>query len=91
MVLELATFQVDDVVLGSETRLVQRVLSIDAEELRTILLEDDEFEDVGIDIARPGEDVRRFLKWVRNLSSEKNHSNPDSLASCLSSFRAWVN
>lgn len=58
MALELATFQVDDVVIGSETRFVDGVLSINPEELRTLLLRDGYFADIDIEIVRPGEDSR---------------------------------
>jgi len=56
--LDLATFKVTDVVLGSETRLRDGILAVNAEDLKSILLANDAFEDVSIDVARPGESVR---------------------------------
>lgn len=58
MVLELATFQIDDLIPASETKLVGGILSINIEELKSLLVEDSLFADVGIEIVRPGEDVR---------------------------------
>src|SRR5262245_9506698 len=58
MSLELATFQIDDIVFGSQTKLDGRTLSVNGEELKSLLLEDSLFVDIGIDIVRPGEDAR---------------------------------
>jgi sarcosine reductase len=57
--LDLATFEVRDVVLGRETRLSGGVLSINVAELKARLLEgNDFFEDIGVDVVRPGQPVR---------------------------------
>jgi glycine reductase len=58
MTYELASFPVRYVLLGTETRLSSGILSVDAAELRAILLADDRFADVAIDVVRPGEAVR---------------------------------
>ncbi len=58
MSLELATFKVEDVVLGPETNFVGGVLSVNVEKLRARLLEDVSFEDVLIDVVKPGEGAR---------------------------------
>lgn len=56
---ELASFEVRDVRLGSTTVLRDGVLTIDADELRTRLLEDNEwFSDITVDIVHPGESAR---------------------------------
>jgi glycine reductase len=57
--LDLATFEVRDVVLGRETRLSGGVLSVNVGELKARLLEGNEcFEDIGVDVVRPGQPVR---------------------------------
>jgi glycine reductase len=58
MRLELATFEVRDIVLGTETALADGVLTVDEHALRELLLVDDHFADVTIDVVRPGDDVR---------------------------------
>jgi sarcosine reductase len=44
--------------LAERTELANGTLSLNAEELRALLLADDDFEDVEVDVVRPGEDVR---------------------------------
>lgn len=58
MKLELATFEVGDVILGNETVLGDGVLTIDEQALKELILRDDHFADVTIDVVRPGESVR---------------------------------
>jgi glycine reductase len=58
MKLELRTFEVTDVVLGSETALSSGVLTVDGGALKELLLRDDHFADVAIEVVRPGDDVR---------------------------------
>lgn len=58
MRLELGAFEVKEVVFGAETGFRDGVLSIDREALRAHLLADSPFEDIEMDIARPGEETR---------------------------------
>jgi len=58
MRLELRTTIVDDVHWSGATRLAGGVLEIERDELRTLILEDAAFEDVTLDIVRPGDSVR---------------------------------
>ena len=58
MLLELATFRIDRVVLGSETALQERTLIVNPEAIRNIFLHDSVFADVTVDVAHPGESVR---------------------------------
>ena len=58
MRLELDSFQVDDVVFSSETRLEGKTLYVDQCELKDRLLPNPYIEDIEVDVARPGERVR---------------------------------
>ena len=58
MRLEVGTFSISDVAFGTETGLKDGALAIDRDALRRHLLEESLFEDIEIDIARPGESVR---------------------------------
>ncbi len=58
MRLDLATYQVTNIRFGAHTVLRDGVLEINAEELRELLCQDPALEDVGVELARPGEQVR---------------------------------
>ena len=58
MRLELATFRVENVAFGPETRLSGGTLYVNRDELKAHLLPDPNIEDVIIDVARPGESAR---------------------------------
>jgi glycine reductase len=58
MRLEMATNVVGEVRWGAATRLASGVLEIDRESVRRLILEDDAFADVALDVVRPGESVR---------------------------------
>jgi glycine reductase len=58
MRLEMATNVVGEVRWGAATRLASGVLEIDREAVRRLILEDDAFADVALDVVRPGESVR---------------------------------
>ncbi len=58
MKLELAVKQIRDVRLAGETAVRGDTLFIDADELKSILLQDKRIGSVDIDIAKPGEDCR---------------------------------
>lgn len=58
MRLELATFKVTDIRFSDSSRLDDGVLFVDREALRALLLPDDAFEDVAIEIVRPGDQAR---------------------------------
>lgn len=58
MRLQMSTTSVSDVRFSDRTRLEGGVLEIDREALRQLLLDGEAFEDVSLDIARPGESAR---------------------------------
>ena len=58
MALELGTFEVTDVVLGSETAYRDGLLTIDPAEIRARVLQNPRFTDVTVDVVKPGERVR---------------------------------
>src|SRR5437879_13839778 len=58
MQLEMATFKVAEVKLGTQLRLRAGVLEVDPEGLRALLLADGQFEDVAIHIVKPGDNAR---------------------------------
>jgi glycine reductase len=58
MRLEVSTNVVREVRFAEATRLGGGVLEIDREALRALILEDDAFEDVALDVVRPGDSVR---------------------------------
>ena len=58
MRLDIASYPVTEVAFGPKTELRNGTLIIDKEELRGQVLEDSAFEDVDIDLARPGQSVR---------------------------------
>ena len=58
MRLELGSFPVRDLVFGSRTEYRQGVLSVNTDELKAFLLKDSPFQDIEIDVARPGEKTR---------------------------------
>jgi sarcosine reductase len=58
MRLELGTTRVSDAVLSSATRLTGGVLEVDARALRELLLDDEAFDDVALEVVRPGDAVR---------------------------------
>ena len=58
MRLELHKVKIEDVQWGDATEVENNVLYINREEITDMLLEDDRFESVEVDLARPGERVR---------------------------------
>ena len=56
--LEIASFDVDDVVVGSPTSFVDGTLTIDVEELKAEALHGEYLGDLSIEIVKPGDDVR---------------------------------
>ena len=58
MRLEMSSFQVDNVVLASRTRLSGNTLYVSEKELKGHLLPDPYIEDIRFDVARPGESTR---------------------------------
>jgi len=56
--LELLTYEVKDAAMDHQTALQAGTLTINAVELRSLLLEDSYFDDVVFDVVRPGEDAR---------------------------------
>jgi glycine reductase len=76
MRLEMATTTIRDVEFSKATRLDGGVLAIDREELRRLLLEDDAFADVSLDIARPGDSAR--IIHVMDVAEPRWKSPPGS-------------
>ena len=58
MKLELRRIHIKDIRLGKETTVKDGVLTVNEEELKSKLMEDERIKDIKIDIARPGEKVR---------------------------------
>ncbi len=58
MKLLLKTFMVTDIALDEKTELRKGVLSVNADDLRAVLLKDEVIADVTFDVARPNESVR---------------------------------
>ena len=58
MKLELGYVKVTDVVLGTESKYEDGVVSIDVEAVRKMILENEKIADVQLDVAKPGESTR---------------------------------
>ncbi|HLN61354.1 MAG TPA: glycine/sarcosine/betaine reductase component B subunit [Symbiobacteriaceae bacterium] len=58
MKLELGRIFIRDVQFGAETRVANGVLTVNREELRSLILADERLVEVELDVARPGESVR---------------------------------
>lgn len=58
MKLEIGNILIHDVQFGSETKVDNHVLYVNAEEIKAIVLENEHIKDVSIELARPGESKR---------------------------------
>lgn len=58
MKLELGRINIKDIKFGSKSEISNGVLTVDAEAVKKLVLEDDKLKDVKLDIAKPGESVR---------------------------------
>ncbi len=58
MKLELGKVRIDDVQFGSETKIVDHVLYVNAQELCDLVLQDDRLTDCRVELAHPGESIR---------------------------------
>tara|TARA_B100000029_G_scaffold516495_1_gene630257 strand:+ start:2684 stop:3997 length:1314 start_codon:yes stop_codon:yes gene_type:complete len=58
MTLELAYFDIEEIVFGDRTHLEGCTLVVDHDTLRSQLLEDEHFDDVTLHLAHPGDDTR---------------------------------
>ena len=58
MKLELGEIHIKDVVLGNESKIIDGVVTVDTEELKSLILEDEHLVDVKFDVAHPGESTR---------------------------------
>ena len=56
--LTMHTIDIGDVVLGDETGVADGTLTVDADEVRSLVLEDSRIADVSLEVARPGESAR---------------------------------
>ena len=58
MKLELGCVQINDIQFASESKVENGTIYVNAEELKALLLEDENLKSVSLDIAKPGESVR---------------------------------
>ena len=58
MKLELGIIPIKDIQFGPQSKVDQNTIYVNAEELKALLLEDENLKSVELDIARPGESVR---------------------------------
>lgn len=58
MKLELGCVQINDIQFASESKVENGTIYVNAEELKALLLEDENLKSVSLEIARPGESVR---------------------------------
>lgn len=58
MKLEMGYINIKDVVLGSESKIVDGVLTVDTHAIEELILEDEHLKSVKFDVAKPGESVR---------------------------------
>lgn len=58
MKLELGIIPIRDIRFGSESKIEDGTIFVNAEELKTILLEDENLKSVELEVARPGESIR---------------------------------
>lgn len=78
MRLDIAKFHVTDVVFSDTTRLADGVLYVNKDELRGLVLQDDHFADVEIDLARPG-DRTRIINILDVLEPRHKVSGPSTV------------
>ena len=64
MRLELASFNVDRIILANETRLSNRELLVDAGAVKDLVLSEELFEDVQVHAVHPGDQVRILHAWT---------------------------
>lgn len=77
MRLDLGTYEVNDIRFGSRTALRNGVLEINAGELRQLLCQDPALEDVSVELARPGEQVR-IVHIMDTVEPRVRVTNPGS-------------
>ena len=58
MKLELGCVQINDIQFASESKVENGTIYVNAEELKALLLEDENLKSVELEIAKPGESVR---------------------------------
>ena len=58
MKLELGFVQINDIQFASESKVENGTIYVNAEELKALLLEDENLKSVELEIAKPGESVR---------------------------------
>jgi sarcosine reductase len=73
MKLDLAYYPISDVQFGKKTKISDRVLYIDHDELRLYLLSDKNFSDIKIEIAHPGE-MTRIINILDIVDPRKKRS-----------------
>src|SRR5262245_31946425 len=76
MRLEMATTEVRDVRFSHTTRVADGVLEVDREDLRRLLADDETFDDVTIDVVRPGEPAR--IIHVMDVAEPRGKTPPGS-------------
>ena len=75
--LEVETFNVTSVEIGSKTELVDGRLTINVEEMKSKLLGSDLFEDIEIEIVRPGDNTR-LIHVIDVVEPRTRVSDPDT-------------
>ena len=58
MKLELGIIPINDIQFGAESKVENGTIYVNADELKALILEDEDLKSVELDIARPGESVR---------------------------------
>ena len=58
MKLELGIIPINDIQFGAESKVENGTIYVNADELKALILEDENLKSVELDIARPGESVR---------------------------------
>lgn len=58
MKLELGYIQIDDIQFAAESKVENKTIYVNPEELKALLLEDENLQSISLEIARPGESVR---------------------------------
>ena len=58
MKLELGYIKISDIVLGTESKICDGVLTVDEAAVKELILQDENLKDIQLDVAKPGESVR---------------------------------
>ena len=64
MRLEIGKINITDIRFAEESKIEKGVLYVNAEDLKPVVLEDEKIKDVCFDIAKPGESVSWYKKYI---------------------------